>query len=201
MGWDVVRALLLSGGIESSCLAYLEKPEKLIFVDYGQVSAEGEKNAALRVSDDLGTPLDVIKVGLQSIGSGSMVKKPDVGVSPAPEWWPYRNQTLASVAGAWGLQNDVKSLIFGSISSDSFHKDGTKLFYDLLSKLMEYQEGGITVEAPALGLTPAELVKESKIPINILSLTHSCHTGKFSCGYCRGCRKHYQIFEQLGVEY
>jgi 7-cyano-7-deazaguanine synthase len=70
----------------------------------------------------------------------------------------------------------------------------------LLDRTIACQEGGIRIHAPALKMTSHELVSISRIPMEALALTHSCHTGCLACGRCRGCQRRFTIFEGLGLE-
>ena len=62
---------------------------------------------------------------------------------------------------------------------------------------MGRQEGQVSVEAPAIGLSTIELVRTSRISRELLAWSHSCHTGNLACGGCRGCVKHYQVIGEL----
>ncbi len=79
------------------------------------------------------------------------------------------------------------------------HADGTAAFVESISTLMQLQEGAIAVAAPAIGMTTTQLIQTSEIPFELLAWAHSCHTSDFACGQCRGCRKHYSIYEELGA--
>jgi 7-cyano-7-deazaguanine synthase len=113
--------------------------------------------------------------------------------APASDWWPYRNQLLATLAAPTALRHGCGELLFGTVSSDSSHVDGTQEFYARLSALMELQEGGLVVRAPAAQLQTAELVRKSNIPREVLGWAHSCHVSNLACGHCRGCVKHFEV--------
>ena len=48
------RAILLSGGVDSSAIAFLERPQLAIVVDYGQLPAVGERRAAHAIANSAG---------------------------------------------------------------------------------------------------------------------------------------------------
>lgn len=56
----------------------------------------------------------------------------------------------------------------GSLQPDKQFKDGTSKFTELISNLISFQEGDITIEAPAINMTTNKLIEKSKIPLSIL---------------------------------
>ncbi|MNG30769.1 7-cyano-7-deazaguanine synthase [compost metagenome] len=84
--------------------------------------------------------------------------------------------------------------------SDGSHKDGTPDFINAISTLMSYQEGGMIIEAPAIELSTAELIRASGIPSDYLAWAHSCHRSDVACGQCRGCNKYFEVFEEVGYD-
>jgi hypothetical protein len=109
----------------------------------------------------------------------------------------YRNQLLATLAGPSALAYGCAELLFGTVVGDASHADGTPEFYTRLSALMQLQEGGIRVRAPAAELSTAELIRKSGVPREVLSWAHSCHVSSLACGHCRGCIKHYEVTGEL----
>jgi len=192
-----MRALLLSGGMDSISLAHWVRPEIAITIDYGQAPAEAEIRAAAQVTCELRMRHDVIRVDCAALGSGDMANAKALAMAPVPEWWPYRNQLLVTLAGMRALALGADTLLVGSVASDASHADGRPPFYDLLNQLMMFQEGGLRVEAPALALSTVELVRRSGIPRALLAWAHSCHVGSLACGGCRGCVKHFEVTEAL----
>jgi 7-cyano-7-deazaguanine synthase len=193
-----VSGLLLSGGMDSVALAFRERPSFTYTVDYGQVAAAGELRAARVVSLELGIPHRIITVNCRAIGSGDMAGMSPAEIAPVPEWWPFRNQLLITLSAATALKDGVSILLVGSVRSDSTHKDGTPEFYSLVDSLMRYQEGGLTIVAPAIRQTSEELIQQSRIPFSLLAWSHSCHKSEYACGMCRGCVKHSNVMKSLG---
>lgn len=192
-----MRALLLSGGMDSIALAYWQRPELALTVDYGQAPASAEIAAARQVSGELGIGHHVIRADCSSLGSGDMANKTPLDIAPVPEWWPFRNQLLVTLAGMRAVSLGARTLMVGSVASDGVHADGRAQFYTAIDALMSLQEGSIRVEAPALGMTTAELVERSGVPRSLLAWAHSCHLGPLACGACRGCVKHYEVTMQV----
>src|ERR1044072_4270764 len=202
MGGDanLKTAILLSGGMDSISLAYWKRPDIAFTVDYGQLSAAGEIPAARVVSRKLDIAHEVIAVNCRELGSGDLAGKPHLEAAPATEWWPFRNQLLLTLAGARAIALGVNRLIFGSVKTDSFHKDGSAEFFEKISDLFFLQEGNLLVSAPAIHLTTAALVRISGLPRSLLAWAHSCHVSQYACGYCGGCAKYYSVMKELGYE-
>jgi 7-cyano-7-deazaguanine synthase len=197
-----MKALLLSGGMDSIAVAFWQRPEIAITIDYGQRAAEAEIAAASQVAKEIGMQHEIITIDCRAIGSGDMAGNDALGVAPVPEWWPFRNQLLVTFAAARGITLGVAEVMTGSVSSDGTHADGRPEFYDAMDRVTAMQEGGIRISAPALTMTTAELVRHSGVPREILAWAHSCHTGNLACGQCRGCVKHYQVTKEIyGVAY
>jgi 7-cyano-7-deazaguanine synthase len=190
--------LLLSGGMDSVAVAYWKRPQIAYTVDYGQLPAEGEIRAAAAVCAALSIKHHVVKADCSQLGLGDMAGKPPSGLSPISEWWPFRNQLIITLAGAAAISDGVKALLVGTIRSDTQHADGRPEFFERMTQLMEMQEGGLRVAAPAVGLGAVELVKASGIPLGLLAWSHSCHVAAYACGRCRGCVKHAETMSELG---
>lgn len=191
-------AILLSGGVDSTALAFWRRPTLAITIDYGQASAKGEIRAAKQIARELSITHDVLQIDCTALGSGDLAGRPAVAAAPAPEWWPYRNQLLITLAAMKAMPLEITTLLVGSVKSDSFHTDGRAEFYEQIDHLLAMQEGCLRVEAPAISYTAAELVKHSQIPQSILRWTHSCHKADYACGACRGCWKRQNVLDELG---
>ncbi|MYA31846.1 MAG: 7-cyano-7-deazaguanine synthase [Gammaproteobacteria bacterium] len=192
-----MNALLLSGGMDSVSLAYWKKPRFAITIDYGQIAAPGEIAAASKVASELGIQHHIVSADCSAVGSGDMAGRASLKVAPVPEWWPFRNQLLVTLAGARALSLGVTELLIGTVVSDGRHADARPDFFSQIDQLMAMQEGGLRVTAPAMAMTALELVRASGIPRSLLAWSHSCHTGAFACGGCRGCVKHFQTMDKL----
>jgi 7-cyano-7-deazaguanine synthase len=96
------------------------------------------------------------------------------------------------------LRMGVNRLLVGTVKTDSFHTDGTPRFVQAMNDLCKMQEGEICVEAPAIQMSSADLIRLSKVDISVLAWGHSCHVAPWACGLCRGCWKHRQVMQELG---
>lgn len=192
--------LLLSGGMDSIALAYWKRPQFAYTVDYGQLAASGEIQAAATVCKALDIHHHVIRANCRELGLGDMAGVPPSKLSPVTEWWPFRNQLLITLVGAKAISDNVAELMFGAIATDTAHKDGRKEFFQIINQLMTFQEGNLRVVAPAINLDAASLVTISGVPREILAWSHSCHVAPYACGNCRGCVKHAETMKKLGYE-
>jgi 7-cyano-7-deazaguanine synthase len=190
--------LLLSGGMDSISIAWWKRPDVAISVDYGQRAAAAELEASGEVCRITGIRHEIIRVDCSSLGSGSMAGLAPLAAAPVPEWWPFRNQLVLTLAGIAAVRLGISSLMIGALMTDGEHADGRPDFVEAISNLMSLQEGGITVTAPAISMTAVDLVRLSGIPREVLAWAHSCHIGNLACGQCRGCVKHYKTWEALG---
>lgn len=191
-------AILLSGGMDSAAVAFWLKPPLCLTIDYGQASARGEIRAASQIATELHAKHEVVYLDCSALGSGDLAAKAALPGAPAPEWWPYRNQFLITVAAMKLLPLGFDRLLVGSVKSDSFHVDGRADFFEKIDELISMQEGNVRIEAPALHLTTSELIRRSAISDGLLGWTHSCHKADYACGNCRGCWKHQSVLNELG---
>lgn len=193
-----MQLLLLSGGLESSALAAWLKPPLALTIDYGQLPAAGEKWAAANVCRELNLEHHVLTADCSAAGSGLLAGEASDAHAPVPEWWPYRNQLLATLAGAWGIGRGVTEILIGTVAGDSLHIDGRADFFSSLDQLMALQEGGLRVRAPAIGMSSNELITQSGVSNSIIGWTHSCHISKIACGSCPGCAKRRAVLIEAG---
>ncbi len=189
--------LLLSGGMDSIALAFARRPRWALTVDYGHVSATGEIRAAEAVSATLAIRHAVVRVDCRALGSGALAGTAPSALAPVPEWWPFRNQLLVTVAAMHAIGIGAQRLILGTVASDRAHADGRDDFVRVLHALLQLQEGALSLEAPSLALSTVELIRSVNVPRELLAWAHSCHTGSFACGTCRGCQKHLNVTEAL----
>lgn len=192
-------ALLMSGGIDSSALAAWKRPDFCITVDYGQLAAEAEIYSSRSICAELNLTHDVIRADCRALGSGDLAGTAPLAEAPVPEWWPFRNQLLVTLAAIRCASLGASHIFIGAVKTDSYHQDGKEEFFRLLDATLTYQELNIRVSTPAINMSSVELVRASGMDDSILVLTHSCHTGRLACGRCRGCQKHFKIFQELNL--
>lgn len=189
--------ILLSGGMDSICIAYWKRPTYAFTINYGQKSAIAEIHAASQIAKRLKMEHHIIDIDCSSLGTGDLSDHDQLSIAPASEWWPYRNQLLITFACMKGISIGLEKLILGSVKTDSFLVDGSYDFYKKINDLIKIQEGNIEIDCPALNMSTVELIKASKIPISLLRWAHSCHTSNEPCMNCNGCRKYLYVMQKL----
>lgn len=195
----MTTALLLSGGMESTALAYWKRPELAYTIDYGHASAKAEVLAASRVCEDIGIKHAIIVVNLSGLGAGLLAGRSRTALSKNEEWWPFRNQMLLTIAGMHAVQEGVEKLLIGTVLSDARHADGKPRFVEGINTVMSQQEGRLKVSAPALRMTAEQLLRRSKTPPAIILRTFSCHRGNEHCCHCPGCKKRAESLARMGL--
>lgn len=193
----VESVLLLSGGVDSSALAYSQRPDLAVTVDYGQSCAEAEVQASTQICDELDIPHKVLEVDCSDLGTGQLAGAEQLEVADTPEWWPFRNQLIVTLVATEAVRRKANDLVVGSVRGDRQHADGRPEFYDMLDRLISFQEGDLNISAPAINRTSEELVETSEIPMSLLGWTHSCHQSNLACGRCRGCVKRERILNYV----
>lgn len=193
-------ALLLSGGMDSLAIAWWKRPDVAITIDYGQKAAEAEKRASAAVCKEVGIQHHILSIDCSSLGSGDMAHTAPDAAAPASDWWPYRNQMLITFAAMKCIGLGVKKLLIGTVLSDGSHIDGTPEFVRMMDQLLRLQEGSLEVEAPAIGMSTADLIRQSGLPASMLAWAHSCHKANTPCWNCRGCNKYRETYDEVSVE-
>ena len=89
--------LLLSGGLDSSAAAAILQPVGTLVIDYGQVTAPAEIAAARSIANALNLPNEVLRADCAPAGSGLLHGHEPDAEAPSAEWWPFRNQLLATL--------------------------------------------------------------------------------------------------------
>lgn len=178
-------ALLLSGGIESTILAYEYKPDIAVTINYGQASADSEIKASKYICAQLNIKHIILDVNIMQYFNKEF-----------GEWIPYRNQYLLTLAVMILTEYEVSELLIGTISTDKIHPDGTIEFIESINQLLMIDKPKIKVNAPFIMLTSDELLEKTTIPIGLLSIVHSCTISSFPCNECNSCKKYYDFFSK-----
>jgi len=189
--------LLLSGGLDSATLAYTHRPDLTVTVDYGQCCADAEIQASAQIADQLNLEHEVIQVNCKNLGAGTMAGQQETELGDAPEWWPYRNQLVITLVAMDVVHLGADRLLVGAVADDQSHADGKAEFFELMDSLLSFQEGNLSVKAPAIDRTTEEFVREADPPESLLGWTHSCTASNNACGRCRSCKKRQRVLTRV----
>ncbi len=169
--------VLLSGWIDSTaCLDFylqLGRPPCGLFIDYGQVAAASEWQAACAVADFYDIPVNRIRwEGAKSKGDGLILG---------------RNAALLTTA----LMEKPQSVcvLAAGIHSGTGYADCTDEFREKIQTILDiYEEPSVQFAAPFLSWTKAEIVEYCLLRRVPLDLTYSCERGVVQCGSCLSCQ-------------
>ncbi|HEX7392978.1 MAG TPA: 7-cyano-7-deazaguanine synthase QueC [Thermoplasmata archaeon] len=214
--------VLLSGGLDSSTVLAIasEKGYEIVALtfDYGQ-KHKRELNSArkiakhFRVKEHLVVPLNIGELLKSSLTSKVMAipqrESLDHASTGIPSTYvPSRNIIFLSIAASVAESRGAQAVYIAANSVDfSGYPDCTPEFITAFQKVLDVgtkagKEGdGVTVEAPILTRSKAEIVKEAvrlKVP---LELTWSCYKGGAkACGRCDSCLLRLEGFSKAGVK-
>ncbi|MCS7119693.1 MAG: 7-cyano-7-deazaguanine synthase QueC [Nitrososphaerota archaeon] len=202
--------VILSGGIDSSTVAYWAKREgyevHAITFNYGQRAAR-EIESARKIAKKLNAPIKVVNVSsLKEIFAGvtSLCDK-SIPVSAGFDHSlivPFRNAIFLSIAVAYALSVGATHIFYGAQASDRpFYPDCREEFYKSFEQAAKLgTEREIYIEAPFRNILKSEIIKignELGVPF---SLTWSCYLeGEKHCGRCESCINRRRAFEEAGV--
>lgn len=208
-----MKALVLfSGGIDSTtCLAmavrkFGSENVTALSVFYGQKhkkEMESAKAIALYYNVELLT-LDLAKIFTYSNCSlleGSKEEIPmesyseqleKTGGNPVSTYVPFRNGLFLSSAASIALSKECSVIYYGAHSDDAAgnaYPDCSSEFNDAINRAIYLGSGNqLTVEAPFVNMTKADVIKKGLELGAPYELTWSCYTGgDHPCGTCGTC--------------
>jgi 7-cyano-7-deazaguanine synthase len=213
--------VLLSGGLDSYTAAALVQRDGYelfaLTVRYGQIHAR-EVDSARAVARALGVSRQVeLDVDLAAFGGSALVGDGDVpkdraldqsGAIPAT-YVPARNTVFLSLALAWAEVVAAEAIVIGVNALDySGYPDCRPEFLEAFERVASLGtragvEGRrITILAPLLHLSKAEIVRRGLELGLDYGLTHSCYDpgpSGMPCGRCDSCRLRARGFEEAGA--
>ena len=218
-GWR--RAVvLLSGGLDSYTAAAVAARDGCelyaLSIDYGQRHTR-ELEAARRVAAALGVARHIeIALDLTRFGGSALTS-----IIPVPRdrpldatdipitYVPARNTIFLSLALAWAEVLEADTLVIGVNALDySGYPDCRPAFIDAFERLAAVAtragvEGhALTVSAPLLHLSKAEIIRLGASLGLDYALTHSCYDPApdgLPCGHCDSCRLRAAGFAAAGL--
>ena len=214
--------VLLSGGVDSATVAAMARAEGFdvcaLSVRYGQRHA-AELDAAARVARALGIERRlVLELDLRAIGGSALTadlavprdRRPEeMGADIPATYVPARNTIFLSLALAWAEVLGAQDIFIGANALDySGYPDCRPEYlraFETLANLATRAgvEGRrLTIHAPLLHLTKAEIVRRGTELGVDYGLTVSCYDPApdgAACGRCDACLLRRKGFEQSGV--
>lgn len=214
--------VLLSGGLDSATTLAIAKHEGFechaISFRYGQRHAH-ELRAAHRVADaqdaaqHIVMDVDLGKFGGSVLTAGGGVPKDRTELEMASgipgTYVPARNTVFLSLALAWAETLEAQDIFVGVNAVDySGYPDCRPEFVAAFERLANLAtragvEGGrITIHAPLIHMTKAQIIRAGLGMGVDYSLTHSCYDpdseGR-ACGRCDSCSLRLKGFREAGV--
>jgi 7-cyano-7-deazaguanine synthase len=210
--------VLLSGGLDSATVLAMARASGLecyaLSVSYGQ-RHQAELTAAARIAHALGAREHrIMHVNLGRIG-GSALTDPSIDVPVTPgegipvTYVPARNTIMLSLALAWAEVLKASEIHIGVNAVDySGYPDCRPEFVAAFQNLATLAtkagvEGNpLRVQAPLIGLSKAQIVREgARLGVDY-SLTVSCYQADAEgrgCGVCDSCRLRREGFVSAGI--
>ncbi len=211
--------VLLSGGLDSATALALARARGdvcyTLSFDYGQ-RHRAELAAGARVSAALGAKEHrVMTLPIGELGGSALtdtsIQVPESGGDGIPVTYvPARNTVFLSLALAWAEVLEADAIVIGVNAVDySGYPDCRPEFIAAFEKLANLAtkrgiEGGhVTIDAPLVQLSKADIVRRG-IELGVdYSLTVSCYRADDAgraCGRCDSCRFRAAGFAEAGVE-
>jgi 7-cyano-7-deazaguanine synthase len=213
--------VLLSGGLDSYTAAAMVKADGYelyaLSIRYGQVHAR-EVEAARAVANALGVVRHAeLAVDLASFGGSSLVGDGDIpkdrtlddaGAIPST-YVPARNTVFLSLALAWAEVVGADAIVIGVNALDySGYPDCRPEYLEAFGRMASLAtkagvEGApLTIVAPLVHLSKAEIIRRGAELGLDYALTHSCYDPLPSgapCGRCDSCRLRARGFAEAGL--
>ena len=217
--------VLSSGGVDSTtCLAMAVKevgPENVLALSvyYGQ-KHDKEIQAAKKVAEYYGVQRMELDLSVIYAGSNCSLLKQSTeeiplesyaqqieethGEHPVSTYVPFRNGLFLSSAASIALSHGCSKIMYGAHADDAAgaaYPDCSLDFVNAMNQAIYLGSGNqLTIEAPFVSLTKADVVKkglELGVPYE---LTWSCYEGgEKPCGKCGTCIDRMKAFEKNGT--
>ena len=208
---------LLSGGMDSSTLAYLAKSEGYdiyaLHLNYGQRTEEKERACAKKIAELLGAQDFVeVDVGYFALFGASSLTDPAIaveGFNPArahiPNTYvPFRNANLLAIATSYAESKNADAIFIGVQSLDySGYPDCRPQFIDAFQRVIDLgtkETTHIALNTPFINMTKTGILRLGLalgVPYNY---TWSCYRNKDkACGTCGSCHFRKEAFAHAGI--
>lgn len=207
---------LLSGGMDSSTLAYVAKNRGYtilaLHLNYGQRTEQKERACAKKIADHLDAE-SFVEISLDyftAFGASSLTDKKiaveefDPGRAHIPNTYvPFRNANLLSIATSFAEARGADAIFIGVQSLDySGYPDCRPQFIEAFQKVIDLGTKDmtkITLFAPFISMTKTDILQEGlKLGVPYEN-TWSCYRNeKEACGTCGSCHFRKEAFAAAG---
>lgn len=208
---------LLSGGMDSSTLAYVAKDMgysiHALHLNYGQRTEKKELQSAAAVARALSAdefiPLDLGY--FKAFGRSSLTDPAlavDVFDESRPElpntYVPFRNANLLSIATSFAESRNADAVFIGVQALDySGYPDCRPAFIQAFQQVMDLGTADgthIDLLTPFIGLTKTDILRKG-LDLGVpYELTWSCYQNEErACGVCGSCHFRQKAFAEVGL--
>ena len=215
--------VLLSGGLDSSTILAMAKNQG--FDLYAMSFAYGQRQhvelqAAKTIAEHFGVKEHrLVEINLRAFGGSALTDDIEVpkdrdesamGAGIPLTYVPARNTIFLSYALAWAEVLEAKDIFIGVNAVDysgypdcrpEFIEAFTKMA-NLATKIGTQNNEHISIHAPLIDLSKADIIKMGS-DLNVdYSLTHSCYDPieGLACGHCDACILRRQGFEAANID-
>ena len=207
---------LLSGGMDSSTLAYVAKNRGYdilaLHLNYGQRTERKELACAKKIADLLDAEAFIeisldyfVQFGASSLTDEKIaVEEYDFGRLPMPNTYvPFRNANLLSIATSFAEARGADAIFIGVQSLDySGYPDCRPQFIEAFQNVIDLgtkDTTKITLFAPFITMTKADILKKGlKLGVPY-EHTWSCYRNEEkACGTCGSCHFRKEAFAAVG---
>lgn len=207
---------LLSGGMDSSTLAYMAKSRGYailaLHLNYGQRTERKERKSAKKIASLLNAEA-FVEINLDyfsTFGASSLTDKriaverfDPVRASIPNTYVPFRNANLLSIATSFAEARGADAIFIGVQSLDySGYPDCRPQFIEAFQKVINLgtrETTKITLFAPFINMSKTDILQEG-IRLGVpYEHTWSCYRNeKKACGTCGSCHFRKEAFAALG---
>jgi 7-cyano-7-deazaguanine synthase len=209
---------LLSGGMDSSTLAYVIKNEGYdicaLHLNYGQRTQDRELTCARKIASLLGVSefieLDIgyfTRFGASSLTDPAIpVEKFDPARAQMPNTYvPFRNANLLSIATSFAEARGAEAIFIGVQSLDySGYPDCRPQFIEAFQRVIDLgtmDTTHITLKTPFIHMTKAEILRAGLRLGVPYEYTWSCYrSDEKACGICGSCHFRKEAFASIGMK-
>lgn len=208
---------LLSGGMDSSTLAYLAKSRGYdilaLHLNYGQRTQSKERACAKKIASLLGAEEFVeVDVGyFSAFGASSLTDKKiavdrfDPARAHLPNTYvPFRNANLLSIATSFAEAKNAQAIFIGVQALDySGYPDCRPQFIEAFQRAIDLgtqDNTNIELFTPFIQFTKTDILREGLRLHVPYEHTWSCYQNeKKACGKCGSCHFRREAFQSLGI--